>query len=190
MDGFHFDAFARTLAAGHSRRSVTRLLSGIALGGSLRLAEPVEAKKGKKKKKKKKHSCLTFGGRANCPPGTICCTPSGSTTGGCAGPGYPVCCASTPDYSWLPGTTCCSDPASGIDGVCDDPSSPNCCSASTGSGCCPVGNSVCCLDETPNEAYCCPDASTCCPDTVSGCCDAGGTEITAASAVRVVRQSA
>ena len=56
MDAEPLDALARTLATGHSRRGVTRLLGGLALGGQLGLLglAAAEAKRSKKKTKKGK----------------------------------------------------------------------------------------------------------------------------------------
>jgi hypothetical protein len=61
MDGSRFDALSRSLAAGHSRRGLTRLLGSLALGGAssrLGVAES-EAKKKHKPKKKACPPCKT-----------------------------------------------------------------------------------------------------------------------------------
>ncbi len=58
MDKTHFNAFTRALTGslrdGTTRRGLTRLISGLALGSLLGLADADAGKKKKKKKKKKK----------------------------------------------------------------------------------------------------------------------------------------
>ena len=54
MDGSDVDALARSLAAGHARRGLTRLLGGLVLGVPLALLGRTEAEAKKKKRKKKK----------------------------------------------------------------------------------------------------------------------------------------
>jgi hypothetical protein len=71
MDAHRFDAFARALGAGSSRRALGRFLGGLALGGGIAVsvAERAAAKKKNKKKKKKKKKKDCPGG---CPIGTCC----------------------------------------------------------------------------------------------------------------------
>jgi hypothetical protein len=62
MDGSHFDALSRSLAATRSRRGLARFLPGIAVAGPLTLlglAESADAKKRRKKKRKKKRKGTT-----------------------------------------------------------------------------------------------------------------------------------
>src|SRR5262245_15571273 len=52
MDGSRFDAWSRTLVTAHSRRGLTRLLTGPALGGPVALlAEPAAVAKHRRHKK-------------------------------------------------------------------------------------------------------------------------------------------
>jgi mannan endo-1,4-beta-mannosidase len=68
MDGSHIDALSRALVEARSRRDVTRLLSGLAVGGAVALrnrSETAAKKKHKKKcakKKRKKGKCGNRGG--------------------------------------------------------------------------------------------------------------------------------
>jgi hypothetical protein len=78
MDASHFDALARNLSLGSSRRRVLAFLSG-GLLGALGVDRPDDAaaknkkknKKNRKNKKKKNNSCDWFAGEEPC--GTGCC---------------------------------------------------------------------------------------------------------------------
>lgn len=170
MDGPQFDAIAKRLARAATRRHALAMTGAFALSE----AASVAAKRKKRKKKKKNPGCLTVGGRIVCPQGAVCCDPSRSTVGGCAEFGYPVCCASTPGYSFWAGTTCCNSPFAGDDGVCEDPEYPHCCGSVTDGGCCVSGYPTCCYDPVFDEGYCCAANETCCPETESGCCGSSG----------------
>lgn len=71
MDDIRFDALARSLILGSSRRHLTRLAGGLTLAGVPMLAgePPVAAKR--KKKKKKPHP-PTGGCSSGCPGGQVC----------------------------------------------------------------------------------------------------------------------
>src|SRR5215208_6470577 len=105
MDAHRFDTITRALTYGHSRRALTRLLSGLTLGGLLRASweEPAAAKKKKPCppcKKRKKGKC-----KANLPDGTACS--SGTCQSGRCVPCIPQCA----------GRVCGSDGCGGECGV-------------------------------------------------------------------------
>ena len=66
MVGSRFDAFSRTLARGHSRRALTRVLSGLAFSGALARFGLIEtAAKGKRRQQRRGQ---TQGKKKPCPP--------------------------------------------------------------------------------------------------------------------------
>jgi hypothetical protein len=161
MDSNSFDALARLLSAGRSRRGLGLLLGGLAAGGMLApLLAPVDlaAKKKKKRKKRKK------GGQAPppvLPPPPPPLPPSCATTG-C--PYFEVCQAGTC-------VNCLGDPCSNA-GQC-------CTNHCTGSGCgCIVGNFACtsnaqCCNGSCNletQKCTCDPAGSPCNEVIPSCC--------------------
>jgi hypothetical protein len=168
MDAERFDTLARTLTHGHSRRSLTRLLGGLSLGGPLALLglAEVEAKRKKKKRKKKKPvaisppplsaTCVEGQRPCNgaCIPSNQCCIDSE------CGEIAPRCCRGT---CLRPGE-CCLDNECSPDKVCR-----------TGECVCPSGQEeiggVCGTRpecEGPFGSCTCPDPLDRCTNTV--CC--------------------
>ena len=192
MDDRRFDALIRILTQRLNRRAALTIAAG---SGALAVLDNALGRKRRNKRKKKNKNrggCLTVGGQVICPAGAVCCDPTRSTAGGCAERGFPICCASSPEFSWELGTTCCADATSGTDGVCNDPEFPHCCSASAGGGCCEAEAPVCCIGLEIGDEYCCPGGQTCCPETESGCCTAGsnGVMTQAISGARLRRSQA
>lgn len=131
MDGSAFDHLTRTFNDAQSRRDVSRLLGGLAVGGPLMLLGDAEstAKKRKKPcppcKKRKKGTC-----KANVADGTAC---DGGSNRVCEG-GACVCAGVTcGDRCCLPGQICLSN------GSCAHP----CTSSEFPAPDCPCANSIC-----------------------------------------------
>jgi hypothetical protein len=95
MDGSRFDAWSRALVTAHSRRGLIRLLSGLALGGSLALLGRVDTKAKHKKRKKKRNGVSGPPPSPPSPPGSTC----GDTVHNCGGPNCPRCANGLPCHS-------------------------------------------------------------------------------------------
>ena len=110
MEDTRFDALAKSLTAGHSRRGITRLLGRLVLSGPLVSWLGLAESEAKKKKKKKKcvataHLCKDMDGVEFCCPNTsFCCPgpggdPADGLTGRCCRYGLGLECC--PDGSCL-----------------------------------------------------------------------------------------
>jgi hypothetical protein len=96
LDDFHFDALARSLTEARSRRGLTRLLSGLTLGGPLALLGLAETEAKRKKKKKKKKGATPVAPPPPPPPPPPTCTIDGVKNGtetdiDCGGGTCPPC---------------------------------------------------------------------------------------------------
>jgi hypothetical protein len=96
MDGSRFDAWSRAFADAHSRRGLTRLLAGLALGGAFALRERAEtaAKHKRHKKRHRSGSPLSQPAPPAPPPGPTCrdkVQNGAETDVDCGGPDCPRC---------------------------------------------------------------------------------------------------
>lgn len=179
MDGSQFDALARSLAAGRSRRGLSRFFGGLALGGPLalqRLQAEARGKKGKKRKKKRKKKRGGQTALPGCTPNCFERTCGNDGCGGSCGPcaGNEVCqsgrCVCVPACG---GKDCGDDGCGATCGTC---AAPRTCQGGqcVCPGDCPPtwvrlpGTCDCCID---NEGFCSPTDDECCSDR---CADSPG----------------
>jgi hypothetical protein len=171
MDGSQFDAFSRALSRDHSRRGLTRLLSGLALAGSVTWPAPMPTAAKRKKHKKRRGSTVP---PPSPPPGPTCTdgVKNGRETDvDCGGPTCPRC---------TDGKTCqtANDCRSGTctTGVCV-PCAPTLLCGSDAHGACrcdrvsPSNDPVC--DSNPPLG---PSVQDCtdCPQGTESCVPVGG----------------
>jgi hypothetical protein len=146
MDSNRFDAFARTLSAGRSRRGVTRLVGGLALAGPAALLALLgsDAKRKKRKKKKKKTRVTGCSSDRQCTGGRVC------RAGSCE------CPLAAPH--WCGSANACV-PACPT-GMVFDPAFCGCDCAVRRSCCqCTGGNSPFCTTEIDNPIFCAAECS-------------------------------
>ena len=165
MDDSRLDKLARALSEAHSRRGLTRLLSGLAVGGPL-AALGVADSEGKPKKKKKGKKKRSRGSSPVPPPPT----PPTGCTGSCAG----KACGADNGC----GTPCQT-------GSC--PTGETCQSGQCVSSGCPAGTrdcgggvcQECCFGQTNSDYHCCPPEYPNCHDStvyfgINRSCTEGG----------------
>jgi hypothetical protein len=155
MDGSAFDRLTTTFTESRSRRGLSRLLGGLAVGGPLALVGSAEGEARKKKlcppcKKRKKGKC-----RKSLPEGTACIAPSGQ--GGRCRAGR---CVDSP-----PAATC-------SDGIRNGNESDVDCGGSCGR--CPNGKR-CTGPNDCNTAFCVNGACGYCPMENTPCGPGGST---------------
>lgn len=167
MDGTRFDALARLIGRGPTRRGVLRLLLGGAVGGAL-VQQENDTADAACRKSYRRGPCRD---NRDCCPGFACCR-NGS------------CCKETsrccPESYGYP---CCKEkccPPGSFNSCC--PARFTCCAAGLAAGCCGPKNPVCCppapiRPDLPG-GYCCPTGTECC-NSGNGCCaiTANGTRI-------------
>jgi len=167
MDGTRFDGFARTLAAGRTRRRALQALAGGTLAGLLGLTGGVEeaaaacvkpGKKGCKGPKNKK-----------CCPGSVCKGGSTKKEGTCKCKGGTTKCGSKCVNTETDKNNCgdcgkkCAGTNSCRDGVCTGtfgcPAGPNYCAAGEPIVLCPGFQGCVCATDVEGGAHC-SDSST------------------------------
>jgi hypothetical protein len=171
MDGSHFDALSRALAAGHPRRRLMRLLSRLLLSGPLTLGTLAEStakhkhkhkhRHKKRKKKQRKRRAPPLGCIANCDRRICGSDGCGGSCGACGS-----------------GRQCCS-------GECIP--AGQCCNGSCGGGltCC----AGICADLATNPAHCGACGRSCRSFAcLNGACTCSGTTDCPATCVCIRRQ--
>jgi hypothetical protein len=173
VDDHRFDAIAKSVGFGRSRRDAVRVLGGGVLAVTLIRLMPIgaAAKKGKNKKKRKKRCVTRFnhcdlnGGHRCCAGRDHCCldyTFRGVPTEGspyCSGPGSQCCPASAGGGHCRTDELCCplSQRYLGVNEYCESIGG-ECCDDEVGGSCGP--GLECCIDASQSPEYtCCPKAS-------------------------------
>lgn len=177
MEIQRFDALARQLSQGGSRRRLLGLFGGTALGGLMatNAGPEAEAKKKKKKKSCKKKKCgecqVCQKGKCKPKPNGTACTDGTCENGVCIGDGN-----CPPERICELSETCCPEPIEDVNGVgicesasrlCSCPAGDQVCSGTEGSQCClsddecsPIGN---CATDTCSAGndFCEPEFAVC-----------------------------
>lgn len=193
MDADRFDALAKSLAAGHTRRTTVRLLAGGVVGIVAGLGRGVRSVRGQGGgacdgippcpwPQVGQDCCDEPNGYA-CTANKVCCRPGQEPCGGAPG-AWGCCCrtdageACNPAYDPdTPGSECCPCQAGRVrcrDGCCGP--GERCDPATIACAPCPAGQPACGFFCCPSEAYECVDGVCRCPDERfcgAACCPRG-----------------